>query len=154
MGGDQLLELASKLGISDKQLATLRKKYPPDEALTRRLKRWIEETRDRPKLLGKTGGYTERPGFALRVVVRTEVGTEGEPEAVDDVTQKRLTREARAAERDALEQMIAAMEQVRAALDDRIRNNPDLQRAIGKELWQIRGRIDAAKARLKRRMAA
>ena len=154
MNPDPLFELATKLGISAKQLQGMRDEYDDDQALTRRLKRWIEETRDKPKLLGKTGGYTERPGFALRVVVRTEVGTEGEPEAVDDVTQKRLTREARATERDALEQMIAAMEQVRAALDDRIRDNPDLRRAIGKELWQIRGRIDAAKNRLKRRMAA
>ena len=149
----QLLELASRLGISEKQLDKLRIKYPTDEALTRRLKRWIEETRDRPKLLGKTGGYTERPGFALRVVVRTEVGTEAEPEAVDDVTQKRLTREARERGIQATAQVIAAAEDVMAAIQERAEQSPDFKREARLTLHRMRRELDRFVSRQKRKVA-
>jgi hypothetical protein len=43
---------------------------------------------DEVRLLGKTGGYTEKPTHALRVT------GEVEPEAVDRQTQRRITAEA------------------------------------------------------------
>jgi len=75
-------------------------------------------------------------------------------EAVDDFTQKRITRESRDREQREIGELLAAMEDVREALDERIRQRPEAAKIIGRELWQLRGRIDAAKARLKRRMAA
>jgi hypothetical protein len=74
-------------------------------------------------------------------------------EAVDGFTQKRITREAHARAGDRLEQMIFAMEEVRALLEAKVKDNPGLRAEISAELWQIRGRIDAAKAKLKRRAA-
>ena len=82
-----------------------------------------------------------------------EMSFEGVP-SVDAFTQRRFSRDARDRERRALEDMIAAMEQVRSALDDRVRDNPELRKEISAELWQIRGRLDAAKNKLRRRMAA
>ncbi len=75
-------------------------------------------------------------------------------EAVDEFTQRKITRDSRDRTRRELEEMVAAMEQVRSALDEQVKARPDLARAVSKELWQIRGRIDAAKTKLKRRMAA
>lgn len=75
-------------------------------------------------------------------------------EAIDEFTQRRFTAEARIRDQAALGELLSAMEDVRAALDERVKANPDAAKVIGRELWQLRGRIDAAKARLKRRMAA
>lgn len=75
-------------------------------------------------------------------------------EAVDDFTQRRITKDSRAKTRRDLEAMIVAMEGIRDALDQQVKDNPQLRAEISAELWQIRGRIDAARAKLKRRMAA
>ena len=39
-------------------------------------------------------------------------------------------------------------------LMERIRANPESAKIIGRELWAVRSRIDAAKAKLKRQIAA
>ena len=90
----------------------------------------------------------------ITTLVAINGGRECEPEGVDPTDLKRFRDRAKDNERRRLEEMIAQMEEVRNALDERVKGNPELAIAIGKELWQIRGRIDAAKKRLKRRMAA
>lgn len=153
MASEGMKALAGKLGLSDKQLEALRKKHKTDEATMRWLKRMVEETRDKPRLLGKTGGYTERPGFALRITHITETGREGEPEAVDDLTQKRITREARDREVLATAQVIAAAQDVLAAVRERADANPEFKREARLTMHRIRRELDRFIERQKRKAA-
>lgn len=145
--------LAGKLGLTDKQLEALRKERGSDEAVMKWMKHTYEQLRDKPRLLGKTGGYTERPGFALRITHVTETGREGEPEAVDDLSQKRITREAKEREREAAGQLIVAAEELRAALKDRIEDSPEFMKMAGRDVWLIRSKLDRLVRNARRRAA-
>lgn len=74
-----------------------------------------------------------------------------EPEAVDLVTQQRFSREGRMNHRDRMTEMLAAMDDVKGALEQRVADNPGLKQEVGRELAQIRGRIDTAKRKLEGR---
>lgn len=74
-----------------------------------------------------------------------------EPEAIDAVTQQRFSREGRMNHSERMTEMLAAMEDVKGALEQRVAENPGLKQEVGRELAQIRGRIDTAKRKLKGR---
>jgi hypothetical protein len=75
-------------------------------------------------------------------------------ESIDELAQRRIDLRAREQITRRIGDDIAAMEEVRSALDDLLKKRPHMTSTIGRELWQIRGRIDAAKKNLKRRQAA
>lgn len=75
-------------------------------------------------------------------------------ETVDEFSQRRYTLRSRETLTKRIQEDIAAMEDVRSALDDLVKKRPHMAGEIGRELWQIRGRIDAAKKKLKRAQKA
>ena len=92
-------ELAYALGISTKRLNGLRRQYRMDhgEEAEAKLERWLkavyEQNRDRVRLLGKSGGYTEN--FAGALHIRGPEG-EQEPESVPSDYQDVLSERANA----------------------------------------------------------
>jgi hypothetical protein len=99
------------------------------------------------RLLDRRGGYTSFEGQALHD------GPEPEPEAVDAATQRRLTALAAGRREGEIVEAIEALEEVRATLERRLAANP-AARLVRRELWQVRGRIDAARTKLRRAAAA
>jgi hypothetical protein len=91
------------------------------------------------------GEYEEEPIRVLRD------GPIPEPEAVDFLTQQRFSREGRMNQQERMTEMVAAMEDMRGALEQRVADNPGLKQEVGRELAQIRGRIDTAKRKLEGR---
>jgi hypothetical protein len=74
-----------------------------------------------------------------------------EPEAIDFLTQQRYSREGRMNQHERMSELVAAMDDVKGALEQRVAENPDLRREVGRELAQINGRIDTAKRKLEGR---
>ena len=74
-----------------------------------------------------------------------------EPEAVDLVTQQRFSREGRMNHQERMTNLVAAMDDVKGALEQRVADHPELKREVGRELAQIQGRIDTAKRKLSSR---
>jgi hypothetical protein len=91
------------------------------------------------------GDYETEPIRVLRD------GPIPEPEAVDLLTQQRFSREGRMNHQERMTTMLTAMEEVKGALEQRVADNPGLKREVGRELAQIRGRIDHAKRKLEGR---
>lgn len=92
-------ELAKLLGITEKSLEGMRRKYrmkhgeEADEKLLRSLTSMYEDCRDKVRLLGKSGGYTE--SFAGALHIRGVEG-EQEPESVPEAYQTLISAEATA----------------------------------------------------------
>lgn len=147
----ELAKLCKDLGISDSQLEKLRAsgKYKTEAKLIKAMQGWWLQTRDTVRFMARQQGQAHPQQY-----VGSALGAIDDAECVDELTQRRFTAEAHLRDQAALGELLSAMEDVRAALDERVKANPDAAKVIGKELWQVRGRIDAAKARLKRRMAA
>lgn len=109
---------------------------------------------DPVRLLGRRGGYTDKPSAAIGSTDRQHRGTLWEePEAVDEVTQRRLTHEARAREREAAGELLAAAEELRSALKDRIESSPEFMQMAGRDVWLIRSKLDRLVKNTKRRAA-
>lgn len=101
-----------------------------------------------------TRGVTSDPDIVTTLYLVNPNTRQAEPGRIDREAERELTRASRANTRRELEDYIAAMEELRFELDKQVKARPGLAKTIGRELWQIRGRIDAAKARLKRQMVA
>lgn len=84
--------LAGDLGISEKQLAKLAQKHGTDTVSV--LQRWWNDTRDEPRYLGRTGGYTSSPFAALHTSEAEDGRHLTEPESVPDEYQRVVTMEA------------------------------------------------------------
>lgn len=110
------------------------------------------------RLLGRRSGYTSsmqgsittRHHIDSAIVFRPEM----EPEAVDEFTQRRITEQARARDRESVGELLAALEDLREAVKDRLEMNPDARRIMGRDAWALRSKIDSVERRLKRRHAA
>lgn len=151
-----LEQLAKDLGIGPNQLANLQKDdaYKDEAALIKTMQKWWRETRDEPRLLGKTGGIVHSSAGALRVVqLQVDSRPEDAGEAVDELTQKRLTAEARQRERQAAQELALAVESVRAALKERIDDSPELRKMAGRSYYRISAELDRMVRNAKRRAA-
>lgn len=74
-------------------------------------------------------------------------------EAVDGFTQKRITAEAKARERLAAGELLAAAEELRAVLKDRIEASPEFMQMAGRDVWLLRSKLDRLVSNVKRRAA-
>jgi hypothetical protein len=99
------------------------------------------------RLLDRRGGYTSFEPQALHN------GPEPEPEAVDVATQRRLTAAAGLRREGEISEALEALEDVRGTLERRLAANPAAH-LVRRELWQVKGRIDAARTKLRRAAAA
>jgi 5'-3' exonuclease len=86
---DETKRLAGELGISPKQLAKLADKY--EDSLESVLAKWWNETREKPRLLGRQGEYTTSPFAALYTSEPEDSRRHPEPEAVDEDCQAEIT---------------------------------------------------------------
>jgi len=75
-------------------------------------------------------------------------------EAVDAFTQRKFTRDARKRELEATGELLAALEDLRAAVKERLEMNPEAIAIMGRDAWALRSKIDSIERRLKRRQAA
>jgi hypothetical protein len=82
-------------------------------------------------------------------------GFEPELEAVDELTQRRITedsrRRAQYEKTEANGELLAAMGDLRAAIDEM---PEDRKRRISRTLWQLRSRLDSAEREMRRRLVA
>lgn len=62
-------------------------------------------------------------------------------EAVDEFTQRRITQEARLREREAAAELLAAAEDVREAVKQRM-SSPEFRKLAGREVWRLRAELD------------
>ena len=145
-------QLTADLGIKPGQLERLRVKYKTHEALIATLQQWWTETREQPRLLAKSTGYVHERFYALGGQI-TEEGFEDEPEAVDELTQARITAEARLGRRQESANLIAAAEEVMKAIDDRCENHPEFKRAARLTRHRIRRELDRFIERERRKAA-
>lgn len=102
---------------------------------------------DRVRLLARAGGYTDFEPQALHN------GYEPEPEAVDKETQRRFSDMANSDRADSISDLIVALNEVTSAINERIRAHPEAK-AVSKELYQAKGRLEDAKRKLQMRAAA
>lgn len=110
---------------------------------------------DPVRLLGRRTGYTDRPSSAIGATDRQHRGNLwDEPEAVDEVSQARITRDARERDRESIGELLVALEDLRAAVKKRLEGNPEAVRIMGRDAWALRSKIDSVERRLKRRHAA
>jgi hypothetical protein len=102
------------------------------------------------RLLPKAAGpyETEPSGRVMRD------GSVPEPEAVDEDTQNRFSASALKSRQDYFADLADAMDEVRAALDQKVREKPDLERHVGRELMRIRNHLRTAREKLGKRKAA
>lgn len=104
--------LARELGIGPTQLGKLLRKHDKDTVPV--LRKWWSETRDTPRLLGKSGGIVDSAAGALRVVQPFEDRKpEDSGEAVDEEYQERFST---AAEVKAVVEFEVKLENARLAL--------------------------------------
>jgi hypothetical protein len=98
-----------------------------------------------PKL---AGDYVDSPSRAAWF--------SGEPEleAVDSDSQRRFSRAALMARNDEFGELISAMDEVKVALDTKVRERPELRRYVGHEITKINNHIAAARRQLGQRKAA
>lgn len=96
-----------------------------------------------PNTVESEHGYTRDPVKNL----------DPEAEVIDGGTLHRLHEETADRQGNRLEDLILAAEQVREALDARVRANPDFMRLAGRHIWLIRSKIDALTRDLRRRAA-
>lgn len=138
------IKLATELGYNLKAIGRLREKHG-DDLLPYLLS--VQRSRiERPRFMAKQQG--RRPN-QLRQYTTSAEGAIDDAETVGDLAQRRFSEAAFQSDADRLQEDILAMEDVRSALDDLLKERPHLKQTIGKELWQIRGRIQAAKTKLK-----
>jgi transcriptional regulator with XRE-family HTH domain len=163
---DDTQALAQKLGISEKQLERLERKYrfehgdKAEEALLATLKQHWEEMRDKRWLLSRHPssfvvdengvrhyGYTESPADAMRTT------DEGVPPT--EITSYRESVQARIRfqqeKADEVEDVKAAMMELKSTIDALPR---ETKRGMGRSFWILRTRLDASLRDLKRRAAA
>jgi hypothetical protein len=76
-------------------------------------------------------------------------------EAVDEFTQRQITRQARLRHQQNVEVelggLLAAMRELRGAIDEM---PEDRKRRMSRSLWQLRARLDSAEREMRRRLAA
>lgn len=96
---------------------------------------------DKVRLLGKAGGYTDFEGRAMRD------GTVPEPEAVDPDAQDTITRRAQGTAALAEGDLAAMLDEVLGKLRNEVEKHPRA-RLIKNELWQARGRLEAARRKV------
>lgn len=101
---------------------------------------------DPVRLLARTGGYTSNDGQALAD------GYEVEPEAVSEEAQAEITAAAHRAGAVDATALLDHFDTITKALDA-IGAHPAAKH-VRRELWQLRGRTNAAKERLERRAVA
>lgn len=75
-------------------------------------------------------------------------------EAVDAVSQRRITRQAHDERMAELGEMLAAIEDMRAALRTRIETHPRFEQIAGREIWRLRSEMDRLVAKIRSRSAA
>ena len=75
-------------------------------------------------------------------------------EAVDDATQKQLTKRAHDQRHGEVAEMLNATAELRAALNARIETHPRFQQVAGREIWRLRSELDRLTSKLRNRMAA
>lgn len=75
-------------------------------------------------------------------------------EAVDDFTQRRITKESRENQRKAIEELFIVLEDLRGAVNERLAGNPEARKLMGRDAWALKSKIDAVERRLRRRHAA
>lgn len=74
-------------------------------------------------------------------------------EAVDAFTQKRITQQARLREQEAMGELMAAAEDVRAAIKERMEASPEFRRLAGRDIWRLRSQLDRMIANMRNRAA-
>lgn len=125
----------------------MRVKAKTESKLISRLQRLWKETRDEPRIPARRSqqGYTHSPFQGM------DRGDEGgaELEAVDELTQRRFTKEAREREFEDVAGVVVAAEAVLDAIKARSEEIPSLRRTY----WPVRRELDRFIEREKRKAA-
>lgn len=146
-------EDVGRLGWSQTRVSRAMNSVASEEKFRLKVHRALLDANDRPLYLaagiGKAGtteedhGYTRNAGKAL----------DADAEIIDLPTRSRLEKESAARRAEHVGELIAACEEVRAALDERVQRNPAFMSMAGRHVWLVRSKIDAMLRDLRRKAA-
>ncbi len=140
------LELSRELGFSPKAYRGLKEKHG-DELITYLLR--VQRARaEEPRFLARQNGRTHPISY-----IGTRIGAISDAEAVDDATLAQFGTDARERELQSVGELYVVLEELRSAVSERLENNPEARRLMGRDAWALRCKIDSIERRLKRRVA-
>jgi hypothetical protein len=122
-------------------------------AITQKGRQWVclvKLAQDVPRFMAKQDGQQnpEQYDFSHQAAI-------DDAECIPDLDQRRMSNEARERDRvTRIEQagdLLAACGEIRSAITGL---EPELKRSISRELWTLKGRMDALERKLKRQVAA